>query len=162
MNSYHQINIFDEQQKIKKREQAELNDLLSIPIDKEPNWSEVAEDKDLRQAISNTMMDETLWKAFLEENGLGVGVGSIIMTLNAVFLTSFTLGCNSLRHLVGGNVNCYSCASFGNQRYQTWKFVSLFNAHHNLWAWISLFWVGFTDLYIRFVSMSIITDYRIL
>ena len=42
-------------------------------LQKEPNWSEVAEDKDLRQAISNTMIDETLWKAFLEENGLGVG-----------------------------------------------------------------------------------------
>ena len=100
--------------------------------------------------------------SFSFENGLGVGVGSIIMTFNAVFLPAFTLGCNSLRHLVGGNINCYSCASFGNQRYQTWKFVSLFNVHHNLWAWISLFWVGFTDLYIRLVSMSIITDYRIL
>ena len=100
--------------------------------------------------------------SFSFENGLGVGVGSIIMTLNAVFLTAFTLGCNSLRHLVGGNVDCYSCASFGHQRYQAWKFVSLFNVHHNFWAWISLFWVGFTDLYIRLVSMSIITDYRIL
>ena len=99
--------------------------------------------------------------SFSFENGLGVGVGSIIMTLNAVFLTAFTFGCNSLRHLVGGNVNCYSCASFGKQRHQAWKFVSLFNMHHNLWAWISLFWVGFTDLYIRLVSMSIITDYRI-
>ena len=100
--------------------------------------------------------------SFSFENGLGIGVGSIIMTLNAVFLTAFTFGCNSLRHLVGGNINCYSCASFGNQRYQTWKFVSHFNVYHNLWAWISLFWVGFTDLYIRLVSMSIITDYRIL
>ena len=100
--------------------------------------------------------------SFSFENGLGVGVGSIIMTLNAVFLTAFTLGCNSLRHLVGGNVDCYSCANFGHQRYQAWKFVSLFNVHHNFWAWISLFWVGFTDLYIRLVSMSIITDYRIL
>ena len=99
--------------------------------------------------------------SFSFENGLGVGVGSIIMTLNAVFLTAFTFGCNSLRHLVGGNVNCYSCASFGKQRYKAWKFVSIFNVHHNLWAWISLFWVGFTDLYIRLVSMSIITDYRI-
>ena len=100
--------------------------------------------------------------SFSFENGLGVGVGSIIMTINAISLTAFTLGCNSLRHLVGGNVDCYSCASFGHQRYQAWKFVSLFNVHHNLWAWISLFWVGFTDLYIRLVSMSIISDYRIL
>ena len=93
---------------------------------------------------------------------LGLGVGSIVMTLNAIFLTAFTFGCNSLRHLVGGNLDCYSCSSFGHQRYHAWKLVSFFNMHHNVWAWISLFWVGFTDLYIRLVSMGIITDYRII
>ncbi len=36
---YHQINIFDEQQKILKREQAKLDDLLTIPIADRPNWS---------------------------------------------------------------------------------------------------------------------------
>ncbi|MDC2980042.1 malate synthase G [Candidatus Pelagibacter sp.] len=36
---YHQINIFDEQKKIMKREQAELNDLLTIPVADRPNWS---------------------------------------------------------------------------------------------------------------------------
>ena len=36
---YHQINIFDEQKKILKREQSKLNDLLTIPIANRPNWS---------------------------------------------------------------------------------------------------------------------------
>ena len=36
---YHQINIFDEQKKILKREKAKLDDLLSIPIANRPNWS---------------------------------------------------------------------------------------------------------------------------
>ncbi len=36
---YHQINIFDEQQKILKREKARLDDLLDIPIADRPNWS---------------------------------------------------------------------------------------------------------------------------
>ena len=36
---YHQINIFDEQKKIIKREQAKLDDLLNIPIADRPNWS---------------------------------------------------------------------------------------------------------------------------
>ena len=36
---YHQINIFDEQKRIIKREQAKLNDLLNIPIADRPNWS---------------------------------------------------------------------------------------------------------------------------
>ena len=36
---YHQINIFDEQKKIINREQAKLDDLLTIPIANRPNWS---------------------------------------------------------------------------------------------------------------------------
>ncbi len=36
---YHQINIFDEQKKILSREQAKLDDLLTIPIADRPNWS---------------------------------------------------------------------------------------------------------------------------
>jgi len=36
---YHKINIFDEQRKISKREQAKLDDLLTIPIADRPNWS---------------------------------------------------------------------------------------------------------------------------
>ena len=36
---YHEINIFDEQKKILNREQAKLDDLLTIPITDKPNWS---------------------------------------------------------------------------------------------------------------------------
>ena len=47
---YHQINIFEEQQKIKKREQAKLDDLLNIPITINPDWSE----KEINTEISNS------------------------------------------------------------------------------------------------------------
>ncbi|WP_440929448.1 malate synthase G [Candidatus Pelagibacter sp.] len=36
---YHQINIFDEQIKIMKRDQSQLDDLLTIPVADRPNWS---------------------------------------------------------------------------------------------------------------------------
>jgi len=36
---YHEINIFDEQKKISNREQAKINDLLTIPVANRPNWS---------------------------------------------------------------------------------------------------------------------------
>jgi malate synthase len=36
---YHQVNIFDEQQKIVKRKQINLDDLLNIPVADRPNWS---------------------------------------------------------------------------------------------------------------------------
>jgi hypothetical protein len=38
--------------------------------------------------------------------------------------------------------------------------VTLFNERHMQWAWVSLFWVGFSDLYVRLVAMGIITDVR--
>jgi hypothetical protein len=28
------------------------------------------------------------------------------------------------------------------------------------WAWVSLIWVGFSDLYVRLLAMGIITDVR--
>ena len=47
---YHQINIFEEQKKIKKRKKAMLDDLLNVPIKSNPKWSE----KDIRSEISNS------------------------------------------------------------------------------------------------------------
>ena len=99
--------------------------------------------------------------SFIFEDGFGIGVGSLVLTLNAVFLASFTFGCNSLRHVVGGNVDCFSCVRFGKFRHGNWKVVNWFNRSHMEWAWISLIWVGFTDLYVRLVSMDVITDVRI-
>jgi hypothetical protein len=43
---------------------------------------------------------------------------------------------------------------------KTWDCVSCLNRKHMLWAWLSLFWVGFADVYMRLVSMGIWTDFR--
>src|SRR5437773_5056418 len=40
----------------------------------------------------------------------GVGVGTLVMAVNVVLLASYTFGCHSLRHLIGGQVDCFSCA----------------------------------------------------
>ena len=95
----------------------------------------------------------------------GIGLGTIIMVINVLCLAAFTFGCNSVRHLVGGRLNCFSCPKNPeNLRlgYKLWRWSSLFNEHHMEWAWISLFTVGFTDLYIRMCSMGIWTDLRII
>jgi len=47
---YHQINIFEEQQKIKNREQAKLDDLLNIPVAYKPDWSK----EEIKTEISNS------------------------------------------------------------------------------------------------------------
>ncbi len=101
-------------------------------------------------------------RAFKFADGIHVNVGTLVLVLNAVLLGGFTFGCNSLRHLVGGGLDCFSCSGTARGRYRAWRLVSLFNAGHMAWAWISLFWVAFTDLYVRLLAMGVITDLRIL
>ena len=94
-------------------------------------------------------------------NGFHVNVGTIVITLNALFLTGYTLGCHAFRHLVGGNVNSYSTAALGGLRFSLWKWVTKLNERHMLFAWTSLLWVGFTDFYVRCVATHAITDMRL-
>jgi hypothetical protein len=98
-----------------------------------------------------------------------VGVGSLIMLVNVIFLTAFTFGCNSMRHLVGGRLDCFSCParnghfdSTPRPRYRLWQWVTKLNDHHMEWAWLSLFSVGFTDFYIWMCSARVFTDVRLL
>jgi hypothetical protein len=89
----------------------------------------------------------------------GVGLGTLIMWANVFLLASYTLGCHSLRHVVGGfldrlsgrpvNDACYTCVSYLNAR------------HPSLAKW-SMWSVGFTDLYIRLCAMGVIADWRLL
>jgi hypothetical protein len=89
----------------------------------------------------------------------GIGVGTLVLAVNVCLLGGYTLGCHSLRHLVGGardklagrpvQLAAYRCAGCFNQR-------------HMRWAWASLFSVMFSDLYVRLCSMGIWTDWRIL
>lgn len=90
----------------------------------------------------------------------GVGVGSLVLTINPILLGGYTLGCHSLRHLVGGRKDCLSECSGARQG--AYKGVTCLNKRHMLWAWMSLFWVGFTDFYVRACSMGWITDFRII
>lgn len=91
-----------------------------------------------------------------EHKVFGVGVGSLIMTLNPILIAGYTFGCHSLRHLVGGKKDCIGS---GNVRRTVYDCVSCFNRSHMKWAWVSLIWVGFTDLYVRMVASGVWTDY---
>lgn len=85
----------------------------------------------------------------------GVGIGTFVMILNVTFLGLFTFSCNSCRHLCGGGLNKFSEAP---GRYKIWRAVSAINTHHGKFAWISLFWVGFTDIYIRLLATGVISE----
>jgi hypothetical protein len=91
--------------------------------------------------------------------GFGVGIGTLVLSANVIFLSGYTLGCHSLRHLVGGVLNCFSKSPARSQAYRC---VSCLNRGHMRWAWCSLFWVGFTDVYVRLCASGVWTDWRIL
>ena len=92
------------------------------------------------------------------ETGLGIGFGSIVLSVNAFLLMMYTFSCHSFRHLVGGGLDCFSCSALSRARKRLWDRVSAWNVNHRLWAWSSLVWIVFTDLYIRLVANDVITD----
>lgn len=97
--------------------------------------------------------------SFFKDGQFGIGVGSIVLTVNAILIASYTFGCHSLRHVVGGRHDCMSCGQ-NTLRYGAWKRVSWFNGRHMQFAWASLVWVGLTDAYVRLVSMGVIHDFN--
>ena len=99
--------------------------------------------------------------AFFFEGRFGVGLGSIILLVNLVLLSGYLFGCHSLRHIVGGSVDCYSCSFAGKARHKAWQGVSWFNRRHMSWAWLSLAFVCITDLYIRLVARGTLVDPRL-
>src|SRR5262245_20170602 len=40
--------------------------------------------------------------SFYYAGSFGIGVGSLVLTMNAILLGGYTFGCHSLRHLIGG------------------------------------------------------------
>ena len=100
-------------------------------------------------------------KAFFFDGKFGVGVGTFLMLANICLLTLYTFSCHSLRHLAGGKLDCFSCATFGKPRYGAWKWISALNERHMLFAWTSLFSVGLADFYIRCVASGAIRDMRL-
>ena len=97
--------------------------------------------------------------AFRFPDGFGIGVGTLVMWVNVLCLAGYTFSCHSCRHLCGGSVNAFHKAPL---RYRLWRGITSLNDRHPMFAWLSLFSVGLTDLYIRLVSMGIIRDLRIL
>ncbi|HEV8633181.1 MAG TPA: succinate dehydrogenase [Chloroflexota bacterium] len=97
----------------------------------------------------------------LSYNGqLHVGLGTVILFVNALFIALYTFSCHSFRHLSGGNVDCYSCAYAGPDRHSFWTTISRLNKQHGLYAWVSMFTVWGADLYVRMLAAGVITDPR--
>ena len=102
-----------------------------------------------------------LWDAIVAYHfpgGWGIGLGSLIMTADVLFLGLYVFSCHSCRALCGGWADAF------HQRpvwYRLWATVSRLNARHGVFFWVSLAFVVLSDLYIRLLSSGAISDPRI-
>ena len=92
------------------------------------------------------------------ETQLGIGLGTILLALNVVLLSCYTLGCHVMRHIVGGVYDEVSKHPVCDRAYAC---ATALNYKHQLFAWGSLFSVAFADIYIRLCSMGIWADPRV-
>ena len=107
-----------------------------------------------------------LWlDAFLalrpDAGGWRIGLGNVILFVNVALLTGYSLSCHSLRHLVGGSLDCFSCTTATRTRYSLWQRLTWFNVKHMNWAWASLISVVLADLYIRLLGLGLFADLAI-
>jgi hypothetical protein len=89
----------------------------------------------------------------------GIGLGTVILAVNVVCLGGYTLGCHSMRHILGGFRDQFSRKPVFRLPYAC---STCANNVHNRWAWVSLFTVAFSDIYIRMCSTGAWHDFRIL
>ncbi|MEO6393929.1 MAG: succinate dehydrogenase [Pyrinomonadaceae bacterium] len=104
-----------------------------------------------------------VWRALWFPDGaghekFGLGVGTLVLAVNVILLGSYTFSCHSLRHLVGGRKDKLSDSPFCQKAFAC---TSAMNKKHMLFAWLSLFWVGFSDIYVRLCATNVIHDFRI-
>jgi hypothetical protein len=90
---------------------------------------------------------------------VGIGVGTLFLTVNVTLISGYTLGCHSLRSWIGGNRNQFSKIPL---RAKCYDCVSRLNGRHMAWAWASLLWICSTDFYVRMCAMGVFHDYRVL
>ena len=96
-------------------------------------------------------------RAFDGTEGLGFGLGNLILLANVVLLWAYTASCHSCRHIMGGRLKHFSKHPV---RYKVWGFVSKLNGHHMGLAWTTLASLAVADFYVMAVSAGWFTDLR--
>lgn len=103
-----------------------------------------------------------LYTALSYGGGFLLRLGSAVMIVDVAALTLYVFSCHSVRSLVGGREDCFSCMSMAKQRKAVYDAQSALNKHHETLAWLSLITIILTDLFIRAVSAGIHLDFVIL
>jgi hypothetical protein len=86
-----------------------------------------------------------------------MGLGTLVLLVNAGLLWAYSLSCHSCRHIVGGRLRHFSKHPV---RYRFWTTVSRLNERQMQIAWVSLIWVAFADFYVLLLSTDTISELR--
>jgi len=100
---------------------------------------------------------KALWFPVAGGTRFGIGVGTLVLAANVVFLSCYTLGCHSFRHIVGGYLDEISRRPARKVAYDC---ASCLNRWHMRWAWTSLISVAFADVYVRMCAIGVWHDLR--
>ncbi len=92
-------------------------------------------------------------------HAFGIGLGSVIMTVNVLLIAVYTFSCHACRYLLGGRHDRFHGRPMS---YLLWSLISRINVQHDVYALASLVSVGLADLYIRLLAMGVISDPRVL
>ena len=96
--------------------------------------------------------------SFFPASGPRLGLGSVILMTDVILLSLYVSSCHSLRHIVGGRIDCFSCSRVTRTRHSAWKRLTGLNERHMVYAWASLISVVVADLYIHMLAMGVLTD----
>ena len=86
-----------------------------------------------------------------------MGLGTVVLVVNAALLWLYTASCHSCRHIMGGRLRHFSRHPI---RYWAWTQVTKLNARHMQLAWVSLVWLVVTDFYIFLLAHGSFADPR--
>src|SRR3984893_18558992 len=72
------------------------------------------------------------FRAFFFDGRIGLGVGTLVLLCYVMTLPFYAVPGHSPRHVVGGKLDCFSCAAFGGPRHTAWQWLSVLNGRHML------------------------------
>src|SRR5260370_30376977 len=88
-------------------------------------------------------------RAFAFNGHFFVGLGSLVMLVNVILLSLYSLTCHSFRYLMGGRIDRFSRAPAGRLWHRIVMLLNRANPQHRASPWYSIFSVALTGVYIR-------------
>jgi hypothetical protein len=101
-------------------------------------------------------------RAFVLHGHFFIGLGSLVMLVNVILLSLYSLTCHSFRYLMGGRIDRFSRVRGGRIWQRIVMLLNRANPQHGAWAWYSMFSVALTDVYIRLLMAGVIHEPRVI